>query len=517
MTVNIERLSDLQLELQFKVPAAESEQAYQKHLKTAAKTVKMKGGYKQGSPYHLAAIDKQYGPSILQEACLELVEKHYRDAVREHQLMVAGAPQLKNSEPFKRKEDLKFSIVVESFPEVQLKDFSGEKLELFIGEATPEDVERELEKLRNEQKTWEIVDRAAKTGDQVIIDFEMYDENQEPVANGTAQKFQLVLGSGSMIPGFEDQFIQLKAGDAKEFKLRFPEDYHEKSLAGKIAHFKTKVHEVRETKLLDDEALLKKINFQKGGIAELKTEIRSFLEKQFELLKEEEIKNSVFSRLIELNPIAVPKAAVNAEIQNLQEAARQRIRQQFPNVSEDILKSLPLPREQYAREATKRVQLGVLIAAAMKKFNVQRDEQKVFAKLEKMVSTSPNPQQTMAAYQRNPRWMENIEELVLEDAVIAALLAQAQTAEKPTTMEMLLKHREERVAADQKAMAAPAEETGHVHDEHCQHDHHHENHHNHEAEKKMHDAQNRGLSPKYTDHSKPIHHGHSTHKKEGKE
>jgi len=350
----------------------------------------------------------------------------------ENNLQIAGQPHV-HPKPLEKNEPFEYVAEFEVYPEIELKDLEGQQLDKLVTEISDADVNKMLEKIQRQQAEWASVDRAAQNGDKLVIDF-VGTMNKETFEGGTAKDFSLELGSGQMIKGFEEGIVGAELNKPVTIKVTFPEDYPAENLAGKDAEFEITVTKIEEPKLpaIDDE-LAKKVGMD-GGLEKLKEEVRSGMERELKQAIESRMKMSVLDKLIELNPIEVPSAFLDMEIENLQKVTMQQMASSMGKGNEK-LPEIDLPKEPYMEQAKKRVTLGLLLGEVIKQFKIEVDDSKVRAKIEEIASAYQKPKEVVDWYYSNKQMLSEIEALVVEDAAVEKLLEKAQVTDKPSTYE----------------------------------------------------------------------------------
>ena len=251
MQTVIEKLEGLKRRLSITVPEEDLARAYREKLKKVVKTTRMDGFRPGKVPQHV--VENRYGQQLLHEAAGELMESSFREAVNEHELNLAGQPQV-TPEDIKKDQSLTYTAIFDVYPDIELKVFDGTDMEKVEVEVTAEDETDAVERLQRKHAVWNEVDRQAKLGDQVVIDYEGSIDGKI-FDGGTSTEFTLELGSKQMIPGFEEGLLGVKVGEKRDIEVSFPELYPVKDLAGKAAVFLIKVHRVLEAELpiLDDD------------------------------------------------------------------------------------------------------------------------------------------------------------------------------------------------------------------------------------------------------------------------
>lgn len=426
MQTELEKLDGLKRKLKVTLPIEKVKVAYEKRLKDVAQQVKMPG-FRPGK-VPLDIVEKKYSSSLQNEVAGDLMQGTFEKALQESDIKIAGQPHV---HPEKLEKDTQFEYVAEFevYPEITLKDLQGKKFDKLVSSVTDDDVATMLEKIQHQQAEWMEVERDTKDGDRLLIDF-VGTVDGETFEGGIAKDFSLELGSKQMIPGFEDGLLGAKLKEMKKIKVTFSKEYPAEKLAGKEAEFEVTVNKVEEPKLPElDDALAKKAGIE-GGIDALKTQVREGMERELKQAMEARVKMSVLDKLIELNPLDVPDALLEMEIQNLQRITKQQM------ASQQSAKELPepdLPRDPYIEQAKKRVALGLLLGEVIKAYNISVDAAKVREKVEEIAAAYRKPQEVVDWYYANKQMLAEVEALVVEDQAVVKLLEQAEINEKPSS------------------------------------------------------------------------------------
>ena len=427
MQVSLETGEGLERKLTIQVPAETVDKEVENRLNSMKSRVKI-DGFRPGK-VPLKVIRQQYGAQIHQEVVGDVMQTSFRDAVIKEDLKPAGMPSIE-PKTMKMGEPLEYVATFEVYPEVELADFSSLEVERTLAEVTDADVDNMIETLKKQRTTYDVVERASQDGDQITVSFEGFVDG-EAFEGGKAENVPVVIGSGSMIPGFEEQLIGKSAGDEFSFEVTFPEDYHAENLKGKPATFETKVVSVAEPKTPEvDDEFAKAFGVTEGGIEQLRKDIRENMQRELKNKLESLLKNSVMDAVLKANEIKVPKALVDEEAGNLQQQMAQQGQLQA---------GMSLPKELFEGEATRRVSLGLLIGEVVKKAEIKVDQDRVKAKIDDIAATYEDPQQVISHYQNNPQMMSGIEGLVLEEMVVDWIVDQAKVTETQKSFDDIMK------------------------------------------------------------------------------
>lgn len=432
MQANLESLGTLERRLSVVVPMNEIDQEIHTRLKRLSRTVKMHG-FRPGK-VPIKVVARQYGPQVRQEVLGDALQKSFGEAVRQQNLKVAGYPRFEPKPLTEGANDFEYSATFEVYPEVQLGDISGATITrpaLEVGEA---EVERTLEIMRKQRVTYDRVERAVENGDRVTMSYRGTVDGTE-FAGGKAENQPAVLGEGRLLPDFESQLAGMKAGDAKTFEVRFPDDYHGKDVAGKTATFEVSVSEVAAPKLPEvDGEFAKSLAVADGDIGKMRSEIKANLEREVKSRLKMRVKEQVMQALIGVTQVEVPKSLVEAEIDRLRKMARQDLAARGIPVKDDT----PLPGEMFEKQAQRRVNLGLILAEVVKAQQLQAKPEQVRAVVEEQAQTYEHPQEVVRWHYQQPERLREIESRVLEENVVDWALRTAKVEDKPIAFDELM-------------------------------------------------------------------------------
>jgi len=338
-------------------------------------------GFRKGkAPRSL--IEKRYGETIFfDDAINNLFSLNYPLAMDELDLNVIDYPKTEMSQT-KKGEGFDITVTVEVYPEFEVKDYKGVEIERVPAEVSDEDVDKEIANMADRNSRMVEVDRPAQDGDTVLIDYAGF-VGDDQFEGGTAERYPLKLGSGTFIPGFEEQLIGASKDDDVEVKVTFPEEYHSEELAGKEAIFKCKVHEIKEKEVpaIDDDFVKDVSEFD--TLDELKASNKEELQKAAEARAEDQMKNSVIEKIFEANDIDVPNAMVEEEINSSLQQFDQQLRVQGMDLNTYIQymgEDMESFRENIREDAFKKTKTRMLVAKIVdqEEFEVSEDEIKEY-------------------------------------------------------------------------------------------------------------------------------------------
>ncbi len=367
------------------------------------------------------------------EALNEALEKAFKEAVKAQQMRVAGNPKI---EPKKTESEthLEFTATFEVYPEIKVADLKEVEIERPVLEVGATELENTLNVLRKQRVSYEPVDRAAAKGDRVTIDF-LGKKDGVPFQGGEAKDYPFVLGEGTMLADFENAVTGMKAGESKTFEMTFPTEYHAKDLAGQAVTFDISVKQVSEPILPEiDAEFAKSLGIADGDTEKMRAEIETNLKREVKSRLKSRVKNQVMDALLKTNPIDVPAALVEIEIDQLIQNARHDMEQR----SGKKLKDFPIQREWFTDQAKRRVSLGLVLSEIVKANELHAKPEQIKTVVEEAAQSYEHPEEVVRWYYAQPQRLAEIEGVVIEDNVVEWALSSAKVLDKPIAFDDLM-------------------------------------------------------------------------------
>lgn len=428
MQVSVENTSALERRMTVGVPADRVEAEVTKRLQRTARQAKVPGFRPGKVPMNI--IRQRYEADARQDVLGEVIQTSFYEAVVAEKLNPAGQPAIE-PKVFEKGKDLEYIATFEVYPEFEVTGLENIEIERLQAEVADSDIDGMLDILRKQNTRYVKVERAAAKDDQVNIDF-VGRIDGEVFAGGSANGVPVILGSGNMIPGFEEALEGATAGEERVITPTFPENYQNAELAGKQAEFSVKINAVEEPAMPElDEQFFTLFGMSEGGLEGFRTEVRKNMERELKQALTGKLKAQVMDGLLAQNEIEVPKALIENENWRLRSQAVQQFGGQ--------MKAEQLPADMFAEQAKRRVSLGLLIAQLVKQLDIKVDEDRVRNSVEEMASAYQEPQQVIDWYYKNERQLEDVRALVLEEQVVEAVLARAKVADKQVAYEDAVK------------------------------------------------------------------------------
>lgn len=434
MSVKVEKTENKnELKLEFTVEAKVFDAGIKKVFEKNAKYFNIPGFRKGKAPMNI--VEKFYGDEIFYEdAFNEVVPEVYESAIKEEKLDVVSKPDIQVTQIGKGK-DLIFTAVVQTKPEVKLGKYKGIELEKSEHEVTEDSIKHELDQMaeRNARMV-SVTDRAAEKGDTAVIDF-VGTVDGVAFEGGKAENHELELGSGSFIPGFEDQVIGMKIDENKDVKVKFPEEYFSKELAGKDATFKVKLHEikVKELPVIDDEFAKDVSEFD--TLKDLKASIKEKLVEDKKNQAKYQLEDAVIKEVAKNTEIDIPSGMIETELDNILKDIDGRLAYQGLNLAQYlklINKSEDDMRKEYEAQASESVKTRLVLEAIVKAEKIEATDAEIEEKIKEMAKNYGKKEEELLENENLKEYLKNniTTEKAIQFIVDNAKIKAAKKAEK---------------------------------------------------------------------------------------
>jgi trigger factor len=427
---NVETLEGLERRVSMTLPAKDIERQVDERLKKLARNVRMPGFRPGKVPMKIVA--QTYGPQVRSEVLSDAVQKAFTDAVKEANLKVAGFPRIEKKDGADSAA-LEFSATFEVYPEVKLGELSGVTLERPQVSVDDAAVEKTIGILRKQRTRFVSVERPAKEGDRLTVDFDGAIDGQ-PFAGGKAENFVFTVGEGRMLPEFDAAARGMSQGESKSFELTFPEDYHGKEVAGKRASFQLAVKKLEEPQLPElDAEFAKTLGIADGDLDKMRSEIRANVERETAKRVEARVKSQVLQALLDATPLELPKSLIQMEAQQMVERAGADLRARGLKPEQ-----VPLDPAAFEQTAKRRVALGLIIGELARTENLQPKPAEVRAVVEQEAQTYESPAEVVKWFYMQPQRLSEMEGVALEANVVKWVLSKAKVEDKPMPFDDLM-------------------------------------------------------------------------------
>ncbi|MCZ6663904.1 MAG: trigger factor [Gammaproteobacteria bacterium] len=431
MQISVEKSSTLERRVTVEVPEERIEEQIDSRLQNLRKSVRI-DGFRQGKA-PLKVVRQRFGVRVRAEIVGEMLQSTIAEAITSEDLKPAGQPVIDpvSSAPGK---GLTYTATFEVYPEIDLAPVEQLDIEKYNCEIDEKDVDAMIERLREQNREWLAVERPSQEGDQLNINFEGTVDG-ESFDGGTGDGFDLMLGTGTMIEGFEAQLTGKSAGEQVGMDLRFPEEYRNEDLAGKAVKFEVTVNKVSEPVLPEvNDAFMEKFGAKDGDMGKFRAEVRENMEKERERALRQRLTNEVLEKISAANDVDVPASLVKGESQRLAQQMAQEfmMRGVNPDVAGEELEGAIKQR------AENRVKLGLIMAEIIKTAELKAPPEKVREMIEKMASSYEDPAAVVKYYYDNAEQLQQVEGTCLEEEAVNWIAERAILTETRISFDALM-------------------------------------------------------------------------------
>jgi trigger factor len=430
MQVTIEDTSGLERRMRVRIPEERVKGEVVRRLNSLAARVRVPGFRPGKAP--LKVMEKRYGEQVRSEVVGEMVQSSFYEAVSQQQLRPAGSPTIDplQAEPG---NGIDYTAIFDVYPELQTPPIESLSISRPVAEVSDGDVDKMLEVLRRQRRTWQGVERAATSVDRVIIDFQGSIDGK-PLEDAKGEEFPVELDGSRMMEGFEEGLVGMQAGDERTLELTFPKQHPDEKLAAKPVSFVVKAHRVEEPLLppLDD-GLADSFGVKEGGLAALRDEVRNNMKRELDEALRAITKRRVMEALLQGQEITLPDSLVQEEVQR---AMRQRkVELSHSGIGPE---SAALEPAMFEEQARTRVALGLLLAEIIRSKEIKPDPERIRARIESIASTYEDPSEVINWYYGDRSRLSDIETAVLEDQVVDWILERAQIGDEASSFDEVL-------------------------------------------------------------------------------
>ncbi|MEE2984421.1 MAG: trigger factor [Pseudomonadota bacterium] len=431
MQISVEKSSNLERRLTVEVPEERIEEQVDSRLQNLRKSVRI-DGFRQGKA-PLKVVRQRFGERVRAEIVGEMLQSTIAEAMTSEDLKPAGQPVIDpvSSAPGK---GLTYTATFEVYPEIELVPVDKLEIEKFNCEIGEKDVDQMIERLREQNREWLAVERPSQEGDQLNINFEGTVDG-ESFDGGSGDGFDLMLGTGTMIEGFEAQLIGKSAGEQVEMDLQFPEEYRNEDLAGKPVRFEVTVNKVSEPVLpVVNDAFMEKFGTKDADMSKFRTEVRENMEKERERALRQRLTNEVLEKIGAANDVDVPASLVKGESQRLGKQIAQEFMMRGVNpavAGEELAGALK-------QRAENRVKLGLIMAEIIKTADLKAHPEKVREMIENMASSYEDPAAVVKYYYDQPEQQQQVEGTCLEEEAVNWIAERAILTETRISFDALM-------------------------------------------------------------------------------
>jgi len=422
MQVSVESNSTVEKRLTIQIPAEEVNQKVDARLRELGKQVRLKGFRPGRIPF--SVMKQRFGAQAKAEVIQQATQESVREAIEQESLRVVAPPRL-DEEPVLDDTGLQINAIIETYPELETINVEDINIERPDANVTDEDVTTMIETLQRQKIKWEDVDRKPGEGDQALVEYTA-ETDQGKVPEEGEQRLAVIIGQ-SGFDALEKAVRKMSAGDKKELKLEFPEDYREPALAGKKAQVSLTLDKVQEGILPEvDEEFIKSFGVESGEPEDLRTEVRNNLERELSQAINTLLKTHLADRLLDMHEdLEVPESIVNSEARSM---LQHMLRGAEIEITNEML-------EHFREPARKRVRSAMLLGELATQNEIAIDAVKVREAIEEIAQTYEEPREVIQMYYGEQRLLQSVENSVLENQVVDWVVDNAKVTDKPMSFE----------------------------------------------------------------------------------
>ncbi len=428
MQVSIENTGSLQRKLTVRLPAEQVESRVRERISELGRTVRLKGFRPGKIPNKV--IEQRFGQQLRNEVLSEVMRSSFQEAVQQEKLRPAMAPSItSNSNP--PAGEIEFTATFEVVPDIGPIDVASIEVVRTVASVDESDVDRMIETLRMQRRTFAPVERGAAAGDMVVFEYAATTPSGRHPAEGT-DRAGTIVGSGAFLPEFEDGLLGARVDESRSFEVSFPAGFREPALAGQSAKVEARVIKVQEAHLpaLDD-AFIAAFGVKEGSMERFRKDVRSNLERELEGTLRARLKGETMDRLVKAHQsLEVPASMVAAEARAMLGQAQQQARQAGVDA--------PQSAQPFEPAATQRVRAFLLLNEIGRQNSIQIDQRRVADTLAVIASTYEEPEKVVELYSRDAELMTGLRNRVMEEQAVDWILAHARVSERPSTFEQVM-------------------------------------------------------------------------------
>lgn len=433
MQVSVENTGPLERKIRVEVPEEKIAGEVQSRLQSMTRTTRIQGFRPGKAP--LKVVEQRFGGRVRQEVVGEVVQTSFFEALAREKLRPAGQPVIDpmNAE---QGQGLQYTATFEIYPEVKLAKVADLQIEKPVCQIAEPDVDQMLEVIRKQRRTLQAVDRAAREGDILTVDFSGSVDGAK-FEGGEGHGVKVEIGSKRFIPGFEEGLKGATSGGKVSLDLQFPEKYHATALAGKPVRFEITISVVEQSVLPElDDTFFATMGVKEGGLSAFKAEVRRNMEREAERALSQRSKNIALQALYAANRIELPKTLIKNEAMRLSHQFHMGL--QMRGIDVEHHHDEAAETAAFTVQAEKKVTLQLLIGEIVRTQQIKAEPAQVRQMIEQVAHSYEDPNEVVNWYHGDPKRMAEVEALALEEEVVKWLLGQARVTEKQFSFDDLM-------------------------------------------------------------------------------
>ena len=381
----------------------------------------------------LNVIEKQYGADIRSEIYANAIEMKFGEIVNTNNLRVAGMPDIKHDPLNQVSDDFEFTATFEVFPEFKLGNFKSLKVEKKSVEVVEGDIKKTIDVLIKQRAVFEKVGRASKLGDQIEVQLQSFINNEQIESTGE-QVLEFVLGDSKRIKAVDDQLVGIKAGESKEFEVKYPKDHNPAQLANQNVKYQIKLIEVKEAKLPKiDSNFAKSLGVGDGDVKVMQEEIKKSLAQEVEKRVKADLKKQVFQLLVDSHDMEIPKSLVSMEVNRMMQSTHENLKKQGADMNE-----LKLEPEMFNETATKTCKLRIVLATLVEENKLEASEEQIKSKVIEFSANFDDTEKAEKWFYDDPKRLDEPAALSTEDNIVEWFLKECKIESKKFSFDDLM-------------------------------------------------------------------------------
>lgn len=427
----VEKISGIERRVKAMVPIASFQNEITQRLQQILKTARFKG-YRPGK-VPMKIVEQQHGGDVRGEIYSKAIESKFGEIVQENNLRVAGMPDIRHEPLDKVNADFEFTATFEVFPEFKLTDLKKQKITQYETAISAADVKKTIDVIAKQRAVYNKVARASKMEDKVMALMQSAIDGKVAESSGT-EPLELIMGDPSRVKGFDTALVGLKAGETKAFTVKYPKTHEPKELAGKDVEYVVTLKEVQEPTLPKiDEDFAKSLGVADGDLKKMNEEIKKSLEQESDRRTKANLKQQVFTALVEGHSFDLPKALVGGEVNRLAQSTYQNLQRQGMDPKD--IKLEPSMFEENAKTACK---LRIILGKIVDTHSLQANAEQIKAKVEEFSSNYDDSAQAIKWFYEDEKRLDEPKSLATEDNVVDWFVGQCKKETKKIELDLVL-------------------------------------------------------------------------------
>ncbi|MDC0114845.1 trigger factor [Methylophilaceae bacterium] len=427
----VEKISGIERRVKAMVPIASFQNEITQRLQQILKTARFKG-YRPGK-VPMKIVEQQHGGDVRGEIYSKAIESKFGEIVQENNLRVAGMPDIRHEPLDKVNADFEFTATFEVFPEFKLTDIKKQKITQYETAISAADVKKTIDVIVKQRAVYNKVARASKMEDKVMALMQSAIDGKVAESSGT-EPLEFIMGDPSRVKGFDTALVGLKAGETKAFTVKYPKTHEPKELAGKDVEYVVTVKEVQEPTLPKiDEDFAKSLGVADGDLKKMNEEIKKSLGQESDRRTKANLKQQVFTALVEGNSFDLPKALVGGEVNRLAQSTYQNLQRQGMDPKD--IKLEPSMFEENAKTACK---LRIILGKIVDTHSLQANAEQIKAKVEEFSSNYDDSAQAIKWFYEDEKRLDEPKSLATEDNVVDWFVGQCKKETKKIELDLVL-------------------------------------------------------------------------------